>query len=101
MRGVEEMVEVLLEERETQPIHYYCLSIGSHRYDFTIVYSHQFFDKAMVVSMQAGKWALMCQEDIENEEFWAERLGIVDVDIEDCKAFFKMVLNHKRVSDQY
>lgn len=95
------MVEVLLEERETQPIHYYCLAINAHRYDFTIIFSQQFYHKAMVVSIQTGNLVLMCQDDIENVEYWAQRLGVAEVDIEECKSFLRLVLNQKGVIDQY
>ena len=101
MRGVEDVIDVLLEERETQPIHYYCLAVGSHRYDFSIIYSNHFFDKAMVISLQTEKWALLCQEDINHEEFWVNRLGVFEEDIEDCKKFFRIVLNQKKIGDQY
>jgi hypothetical protein len=95
------MIDILLEERDTQPVHYFCLATNNSRYDFTVIYSSHFYNKSMVISIQTGKMVLMCQEDIDNEYLWREQLGINKEDIEDCQQFFQQVLNNVVFTDQY
>ncbi|MBU8879990.1 DUF3055 domain-containing protein [Bacillus sp. FJAT-29790] len=95
------MVEILLEERETQSVNHYCVATDDHRYDFSVIYSNHFYGKAMVVSLQTGKMVLMCQDDIENDLYWAKKLGITGIDINACQSFFQMILNHKHFANQY
>lgn len=95
------MIDILLEEKENQSVHHYCVATDSHRYDFSVIYSNHFYGKAMVVSIQTEKMVLMCQEDIENDSYWANKLGIRGVDLHSCKSFFQMILNHKQFANQY
>lgn len=55
----------------------------------------------MVISLQTERMVLMCNDDIKNEGVWAEKLGINPLDIEDCKAFLRLVLNQNYFADQY
>jgi Protein of unknown function (DUF3055) len=95
------MIDILSEQRENQLVHHYCLATDDHRYDLSVIYSNQFIGKAMVVSIQTGKMVLMCQEDIKSDKFWAEKLGIMAIDIGDCKKFLEMILINKHYVDQY
>ncbi|MGE7878443.1 SAV0927 family protein [Peribacillus muralis] len=56
--------DILSENKQNQAILHYCLMSKNYRYDVTIVYSAQFFSKAMVTSMQSGRMLLMCADDI-------------------------------------
>lgn len=95
------MVDILLEEKENQTVNHYCIATDDYRYDFSVVYSNHFYGKAMVISIQTGKMVLMCQDDIENDLFWAKKLGISEIDIRSCKSFFQMVLNQRHFANQY
>ncbi|KEF36303.1 Protein of unknown function (DUF3055) [Schinkia azotoformans MEV2011] len=95
------MIDILLEEKETYPVHYYCVAGNSNRYDLTVVFSNQFFNKSMVISIQTGKMVLMCQDDIEHESSWAGPLGIHNIDLPEIKTFFGMLLNQRQFSTQY
>jgi hypothetical protein len=95
------MIDILLEEKESQSVHHYCLATDSHRYDFTFIYSNQFFGKAMVISFQTERMALMCQEDLDHEQYWVERLGIRAPDVGQCKTFLEMRLSQKPFFNQY
>ncbi len=95
------MIDILLEEKENQTVLHYCVATDTHRYDFSVIYSNQFFGKAMVISLQTEKMVLMCQDDIENDSFWANKLGINGMDINSCKSFFQMLLNQKHFANQY
>lgn len=95
------MVDILLEEKENQSVHHYCVATETHRYDFSVIYSNQFYGKAMVVSIQTEKMVLMCQEDIDNDSYWAHKLGIKGIDLLSCKSFFQMILNPKQFANQY
>ncbi|WP_052737957.1 SAV0927 family protein [Bacillus sp. SA1-12] len=82
-------MEIISEDRESTLVYYYCIATDNHSYDITIIYSNFYFGKAMVVSIQTKKIVLMCQEDIENEWYWVERLGINPLDISEyAKCFY-------------
>lgn len=95
------MVDILLEEKENQSVHHYCIATDTHRYDFSVIFSNHFYGKAMVVSIQTEKMVLMCQEDIENDSHWAKKLGISAMDLQSCKSFFQLLLTHKQFANQY
>ncbi|WP_053364973.1 SAV0927 family protein [Bacillus sp. FJAT-27245] len=95
------MVEILLEERNTQPVHYFCLGTNTSRYDFTVIHSGQFYNKSMVISIQTGRMVLLSQEDIVDEDSWKEQLGIRNEDVEECQQFFHQVLSKIDFVDQY
>ncbi|MBM6602336.1 SAV0927 family protein [Priestia megaterium] len=85
-------MEILLEEKETPIVYYYCIATNDCRYDFSIIYSNMFCGKAMVISIQTGNMVLLCSDDMEDDELWIEKLGIKMLDIVNCKAFLQLVL---------
>jgi hypothetical protein len=93
--------DILLEAREKQSIHYYCIASEHHRYDLAVVYSEKFFGKAMVTSIQKGSMVLLCQEDIQNESYWAPKLGIESVDVQEFQKFLRFLLPPKQIVDEY
>ncbi|WP_393959494.1 SAV0927 family protein [Priestia megaterium] len=82
----------MLEEKETPIVYYYCIATDDCRYDFSIIYSNMFCGKAMVIFIQTGNMALLCSDDMEDEEIQIEKLGIKIVDIIKCKTFLQLVL---------
>jgi hypothetical protein len=94
-------LEILSEQKEQQLLNYYCLISEHHRYDFTIGYSEYFFGKAMVTSMQSGKMVLLCQDDIDLETHWADRLEIKTEDIQELQEFFRLVLVTRPFQEEY
>ncbi|MED4650598.1 SAV0927 family protein [Bacillus pseudomycoides] len=94
-------LDILLEQIEKQPIGYYCIVSKHHRYDIAVTYSQQFFGKAMVTSIQNGRMILLSQEDIEEEQYWASKLGIEIEDVEDFQSFFHMILQSQMLAEQY
>lgn len=94
-------MEILLEEKSTQTMHYYCLCTDEYRYDLMVSYTDQFFGKTMVISLQTGMMVLMCNEDIEHEEIYVHKLGIKESDVESSKGFLRLVLNEKHFASQY
>ncbi|WP_285766136.1 SAV0927 family protein [Peribacillus sp. SI8-4] len=93
--------DILLENKENQAIHHYCLLSNHHRYDVTIVYTSQFFGKAMVTSLQSGRMILLCAEDIPSEQYWVRTLGIEQEDISESQDFLKLVLQSPFNYEQY
>jgi hypothetical protein len=55
----------------------------------------------MVISFQTERMALMCQEDLDHEQYWVERLGIRAPDVGQCKTFLEMRLSQKPFFNQY
>ncbi|KZN97724.1 MAG: DUF3055 domain-containing protein [Bacillaceae bacterium] len=94
-------MDILLEERENQTIYFYCIASNDYRYDLAVIFSNQFFGKAMVMSLQTERFMLMCKEDIDKEEIWADKLGIHCTDTEQCKDFFRTILTNHHLAEQY
>jgi hypothetical protein len=95
------MVDILIEEKGNYSVHYYCIATEHYRYDFSVIYTDQFFGKAMVVSIQSNTMVLLGSEDIENEWIWAEKLGINSIDVDECRVFLQMILQEKLLLNQY
>jgi hypothetical protein len=95
------MVDILLEEKGEHSVHYYCIATEHHRYDLSVIYTDRFFGKAMVVSLQSNNMVLLCSEDIENQCYWAEKLGINPIDVDECGTFLQMILHQKLFVNQY
>ncbi|WP_379967895.1 SAV0927 family protein [Ectobacillus sp. sgz5001026] len=93
--------DILSEENERQNIHYYCISAGNHRYDLTIIYSVKFLGKAMVVSLQSERMALLCDDDIPNTSYWAPKLGVHPEDTKEVGRFLTYLLGQELHADQY
>ncbi|WML52370.1 DUF3055 family protein [Neobacillus sp. PS3-12] len=94
-------LDILSEQKEQQLLHYFCLISDHHRYDFTIGYSEYFFGKAMVTSLQSGQMVLLCQDDIDLEIHWADKLGIETEDISELQEFFRLVLQTRPFHEEY
>ncbi|MEH7118048.1 SAV0927 family protein [Neobacillus vireti] len=94
-------IDILLEQKENQLLHYFCLITNHHRYDLTIGHSSYFLGKAMVTSLQSGNMVLLCQEDSHQAQYWAERLGIEEEDIPELQNFFNLVLQTQPFQEQY
>ncbi len=93
-------LDILSEEKGNQLLHYFCLISNNHRYDLTIGYTEHFFGKAMVTSIQTGNMVLLCQEDT-HADFWADKLGIEEEDIQEFQEFFGLVLQTQPFQEQY
>ncbi|KMY55289.1 hypothetical protein AC623_16225 [Bacillus sp. FJAT-27231] len=76
-------VTFLMDESEMQSNRFVCLITDHHRYDFAIIDTKQFSGNSIVLSLQNNRMILMCEEDIEDSEYWAPKLG---VEQEDTKA---------------
>lgn len=85
-------MDILSEKTEQQLLQFFCLLSEHHCYDLMIGYTNQFYGKAVVTSIQSGKMVLLCQEDINNPEYWTEKLEIAKEDIKDFQEFFRKVL---------
>nr|WP_078409479.1 SAV0927 family protein [Priestia abyssalis] len=94
-------MEIVSEKREQQPIHYYCLLTDYYRYDLMVAYSNHFFGKAVVTSLQNGQMVLLCSEDIEAEQYWAQKLGIEKQDVGEFRNFFHLILQSQGYVEQY
>jgi hypothetical protein len=94
-------LDIISEKSEKQLLQYFCLISNNHRYDLAIAYSENFFGKAMVTSIQTGKMILLCQEDTDYQDHWAERLGIEKEDIPDFQEFFGLVLQPNYLLEQF
>jgi len=90
----------LFEEVENQIVRYYCIISEDYRYDIVVIHSEMFFGKAMIVSIQNGRMILLGHDDISDESYWAEKLDIKTVDINEFKNLFYMVLDKNQLLEQ-
>lgn len=94
-------LDIISEISEKQTLQYFCLLSNNHRYDLAVAYSENFFGKAMVTSIQTGKMTLLCKEDTDLDDHWAERLGIEQEDIPDFQEFLGMILQPNYSPEQF
>jgi hypothetical protein len=72
------------------------------RYDFAVVYTDSFFGKPLVVCMQTGKSALLCENDLENLEYLQRIFSISDrKQTEELSQFLKQRIPAIPSQEQY
>lgn len=54
----------------------------------------------MVTSLQTGNMVLLCQQDLEFDQLWAQKLGIELEDIPDFHDFFELVLQNQTFQEE-
>ncbi|WP_028784026.1 SAV0927 family protein [Thalassobacillus devorans] len=85
-------LEYLFEEVEEQEVRYTGIVSNDRRYDIGVVRSRQFLGKSLVFSLQNQVLLLMSKEDINDETYWSEKLGVYLEDIDILKGFFRSIL---------
>ncbi|WCK53122.1 DUF3055 domain-containing protein [Aneurinibacillus sp. Ricciae_BoGa-3] len=84
------MFERLYDETETTKVRFAGFASETSRYDFGIVYTHQFFGKPLVICMQTGRSSLLCAEDAENLEILKNKFSISTLtEAEELSVFLK------------
>ena len=63
------MFDRLYDVSETAQVSFIGYASETARYDFGIVYTDSFFGKPLVVCMQTGKSALLCEQDLNNLDY--------------------------------
>lgn len=63
------MFDRLYDVSERAHVHFIGYASEIARYDFAIVYTDSFFGKPLVICMQTGKSALLCENDLNNLEY--------------------------------
>lgn len=63
------MFDRLYDVTEDTKVSFTGFASESTRYDFAVVYTDSFFGKPLVICMQTGKSALLCENDLENLDY--------------------------------
>lgn len=63
------MFDRLYDVSERAQVNFIGYASETARYDFAIVYTDSFFGKPLVICMQTGKSALLCENDLENLDY--------------------------------
>lgn len=63
------MFDRLYDVSERTQVNFIGYASEMARYDFAIVYTDSFFGKPLVICMQTGKSALLCEHDLENLDY--------------------------------
>jgi len=72
------MLESLYDQTEHSIVNFFgCVSEG-RRFDFAILYTHQFWGKPLVICMQTGRSAPMCSDDLKDAEWLRSRFAVSD-----------------------
>lgn len=94
--------ERLYDEVEQSQVRYIGFTSETNRYDFGIVYTNMFFGKTLVVDMQTGRSALLCENDVDNVEYLQKLYNIDDYqEAEGLADFFKGIIPALPQGNQY
>lgn len=94
--------ERLYDEVEQSQVRYVGFTSDTTRFDFGIVYTNMFFGKTLVVDMQTGRSALLCENDVQNIEYLQKLFNIKDrVEAEELAGFFQEILPGLPLENQY
>lgn len=86
---------MLMDETELQSSRYVCILTDNELYNLAIIHTGQFCGKSLVLSILNARMVVMSQEDIEDTEYWAGKLGIADEDVKEIQSFFYTILGNQ------
>ncbi|WP_010269967.1 DUF3055 domain-containing protein [Paenibacillus senegalensis] len=95
------MFDKLYEETEKANIQFIGYASESSRYDFAIIFTEHFFGKPIVLCMQTGRSALLCQDDLSNLEHLQRCFSIRPAEAEELSHFLRQRLPFVALHDQY
>lgn len=95
------MFDKLYEETGRANIQFIGYASENSRYDFAIIYTEHFFGKPIVLCMQTGRSALLCQDDIGNLEYLQRSFSIKPQEAEELSHFLQQRLPFVEVQEQY
>ncbi|GGG09539.1 DUF3055 domain-containing protein [Paenibacillus abyssi] len=96
------MFEQLYDVSEQTNVHFVGFITDRARYDFSIVFTNQFFGKPLVICMQTGKSTLFCLEDLSNLDDLQQAFLLQDPKAaEELQSFLMSRLPSLDVRDQY
>lgn len=96
------MLERLYEVSERTQVSFLGYATESSRYDFAIVYTDSFFGKPLVVCMQTGKSALLCENDLGNLDYLQQVYSISSLEeAEEFSRFLSQRIPSVSVHEQY
>lgn len=72
------MFEGLYDVTEQTQVHFVGFVSENNRYDFSIVYTEQFFGKPLIICMQTGRSSLLCYNDLTNHDHLQKVFNIKD-----------------------
>lgn len=94
--------EHLYDEMEKVSVRYIGLTTEMSRYDFALVYTGMFFGKTLVVDVQTGRSALLCDKEVENTDYLRSAFNVSTVrEAEELSGFFKTLLPGLPLGNQY
>ncbi|WP_317628067.1 DUF3055 domain-containing protein [Paenibacillus darwinianus] len=96
------MLESLYDVTERAEVHFVGCVTEQARFDFSIVYTSQFFGKPMVICMQSGKSTLLSAEDLYDTDYVQRLFQIGESEVaEDLGRMLLSRLPLMEVRDQY
>ncbi|WP_438446677.1 DUF3055 domain-containing protein [Gorillibacterium sp. sgz5001074] len=96
------MFDRLYDVSERSQVNFIGYVSETARYDFAIVYTDSFFGKPLVICMQTGKSALLCEHDLENKEYLQHVFNISGpTETEELSLFLRQRLPAVTSHEQY
>lgn len=96
------MFDRLYDVTETTRVTFAGYATETARYDFAVVYTDSFFGKPLVVCMQTGKSALLCESDLENLDYLQQSYAIdTATEAEELSHFLKQRIPSVSSHEQY
>ncbi|WP_054949438.1 DUF3055 domain-containing protein [Numidum massiliense] len=94
--------ERLYDESEQAHVRYVGFLTEKNRYDLGIVYTSMFFGKTLVVDMQTGRSALLCEEEVDQLSQLQKLFNLDDLqEAEQLASFLKVALPKQTPENQY
>ncbi len=96
------MFETLYEQTEKTTVHFVGFATERARYDFSIVYTDQFFGKPLVICMQTGRSSLLDSHDMNEIEYLQHIFNIRQKEeAEELSLFLNQKMPSLRIKEQY
>lgn len=96
------MLDRLYDVSERCQVNFIGYASETARYDFALVYTDSFFGKPLVICMQTGKSALLCENDLLNLDYLQHVFNISGPkEAEELSMFLRQRLPAVHSQEQY
>ncbi len=77
---------------EDTNVRYVSFVSDNSRFDLAIIHTDRFFGKTLVLDIQAGKFAIVGKDDLDEPGYIEHAFGITEASAEDLKEFLSHIV---------
>ncbi|MFC0523866.1 DUF3055 domain-containing protein [Pontibacillus salicampi] len=82
----------LYDDTEDTKTRFVSFSGSSHRYDLAVMTSDRYYGKKIVIDLQGSHYAILGQDDVEEEGYLEHAYNLTEVEAEELREFLREII---------